>query len=100
MLMDKLFRTALDIRRSGSAALDLCCVACGRYELFAEMRLSPWDHAAGALIVREAGGLSATMMRERLPFDRPCSIVAGNPAAYADYWRLAIPAPEEMTFEN
>jgi myo-inositol-1(or 4)-monophosphatase len=47
---------AQGIRRAGSAALDLCYVACGRFDAYWEWRLSPWDHAAGALIVREAGG--------------------------------------------
>ena len=44
------------VRRAGSAALDLCQVACGRYEAFWEPGLSAWDVAAGALIVQEAGG--------------------------------------------
>ena len=45
------------IRRCGSAAMDLCYVACGRFDGFWELKLSPWDMAAGALIVQEAGGL-------------------------------------------
>src|SRR6185436_6840631 len=45
------------IRRAGSAALDLCDVACGRFDAFWELRLAPWDIAAGLLIVREAGGI-------------------------------------------
>jgi len=44
-----------DIRRMGSAALDLCAVAAGRLDLYYERGLNPWDHAAGALIAREAG---------------------------------------------
>lgn len=44
------------IRRGGSAALDLCYVACGRFDGFWEMKLNPWDHAAASLIVMEAGG--------------------------------------------
>jgi myo-inositol-1(or 4)-monophosphatase len=44
------------IRRAGSAALDLCNVACGRFEGFWEFNLKPWDTAAGVLIVEEAGG--------------------------------------------
>jgi myo-inositol-1(or 4)-monophosphatase len=44
------------IRRDGSAALDLCAVACGRLDGYWEFKLSPWDVAAGGLIVREAGG--------------------------------------------
>jgi myo-inositol-1(or 4)-monophosphatase len=45
------------LRRDGSAALNLCYVACGRFDGFWEGHLSPWDMAAGALLVREAGGL-------------------------------------------
>ncbi|MGA2361329.1 MAG: inositol monophosphatase family protein [Candidatus Aminicenantales bacterium] len=44
------------VRRCGSAALDLCYVACGRFDGFWELKLKPWDVAAGALIVAEAGG--------------------------------------------
>jgi myo-inositol-1(or 4)-monophosphatase len=44
------------IRRMGAAAVDLCYVACGRFDAFFEYNLSPWDVAAGALIVKQAGG--------------------------------------------
>ncbi|MFQ5901355.1 MAG: inositol monophosphatase family protein [Thermodesulfobacteriota bacterium] len=44
------------IRRAGAAALDLCNVACGRFDGFWELKLRPWDVAAGGLIVKEAGG--------------------------------------------
>ena len=44
------------VRRAGSAALDLCCVACGRFDAFWEFNLNSWDTAAGVLIVEEAGG--------------------------------------------
>ena len=44
------------VRRAGSAALDLCNVACGRFDGFWEFNLNAWDTAAGALIVEEAGG--------------------------------------------
>jgi myo-inositol-1(or 4)-monophosphatase len=45
-----------DIRRAGSASLDLCFVAAGRLDAYFEQGTKPWDHAAGSLIVREAGG--------------------------------------------
>lgn len=45
------------IRRCGSAALDLCFVACGRFDGFWEMKLNPWDVASGTLMVQEAGGM-------------------------------------------
>lgn len=44
------------VRRCGSAALDLCYAACGRFDGFWEMKLEPWDMAAGALMIKEAGG--------------------------------------------
>jgi fructose-1,6-bisphosphatase/inositol monophosphatase family enzyme len=46
-----------DIRRAGAAALDLCHVACGRLDGYYERGVKPWDYAAGALIVQEAGGI-------------------------------------------
>ena len=50
------YQDIIGIRRFGSAALDLCNVACGRVSGFWEFTLSPWDFAAGKLIVEEAGG--------------------------------------------
>jgi myo-inositol-1(or 4)-monophosphatase len=52
-----LMKNTAGIRRAGAAALDLAYVACGRLDAFWEMGLSPWDMAAGALLVQEAGGL-------------------------------------------
>jgi myo-inositol-1(or 4)-monophosphatase len=49
-------KSAQAVRRLGSACIDLCCVACGRMDGFWELKLNPWDMAAGALIVEEAGG--------------------------------------------
>ena len=72
------FKKAVDVRRSGSAALDMCSVAAGRAELFFELSLSPWDYAAGALIVKEAGGLVSDINGEELAYDRQCSVVARN----------------------
>jgi myo-inositol-1(or 4)-monophosphatase len=52
----KLLMVSQEVRRDGSAALDLCSVAAGRFDGFWELKLKPWDVAAGILIVREAGG--------------------------------------------
>jgi myo-inositol-1(or 4)-monophosphatase len=52
----KLLMASQEVRRDGSAALDLCYVACGRLDGFWELKLKPWDVAAGSLIVHEAGG--------------------------------------------
>jgi myo-inositol-1(or 4)-monophosphatase len=53
----RVLRSTAGIRRAGAAALDLCDLACGRLDAFWEYWLMPWDVAAGALIVREAGGV-------------------------------------------
>jgi myo-inositol-1(or 4)-monophosphatase len=55
--LEGIMRGAAGIRRAGAAALDLAYVACGRLDAFWEMGLAPWDMAAGALLISEAGGL-------------------------------------------
>jgi myo-inositol-1(or 4)-monophosphatase len=80
-----IMRSTAGIRRAGSAALDLCDVACGRFDAFWEFRLAPWDVAAGILIVREAGGIVTDVAGARAPVDHG-PIVAGNPAMHA--WLL------------
>ena len=55
-ILEHLMRKSRGIRRFGAAALDLAYVACGRFDAFFEYSLSPWDVAAGALLVEEAGG--------------------------------------------
>ena len=60
-----MMRTSAGVRRAGSAALDFAYVACGRLDAFWEMGLSPWDIAAGALLVQEAGGLVADLEGEQ-----------------------------------
>jgi myo-inositol-1(or 4)-monophosphatase len=65
------------VRRLGSAALDLCYVAAGRFEAFWEQTLKPWDVAAGALIVEEAGGRISGM--DGTPFDPAAAhLIASN----------------------
>lgn len=76
---------AAGIRRAGSAALDLCDVAAGRFDGFWELMLSPWDYLAGWLIVREAGGV-VTDLEGRADVRGTGPIVAGNPAIHA--WLL------------
>ena len=72
------FLSALDIRRSGSAALDLCAIAAGRAELYFELILCPWDYAAGMLLVQEAGGIVTTLDGEKPALNRKSSILARN----------------------
>lgn len=79
---------ALDIRRSGSAALDLCYAACGRCGVFFELKLSPWDFAAGMLIVQEAGGVITDIHGNTPDFTAKSSIVAGNKKAHQEFMKL------------
>jgi myo-inositol-1(or 4)-monophosphatase len=76
-LFAEFLRTSRAVRRLGSAALDLCYVAAGRFDAFWEQKLSPWDISAGALIVREAGG-HVTDGAGRTFSSRTGSIVASN----------------------
>jgi myo-inositol-1(or 4)-monophosphatase len=69
------------IRRTGSAALDLAWVAAGRFDGFFEHGLSPWDMAAGALLVREAGGLVTDAKGGKSMLESG-DIVAGNPQVH------------------
>ena len=78
-------RVTSGIRRAGSAALDLCDVASGRFDGFWELELSPWDFSAGVLIIREAGGIVTTVDGTDVPY-APSSIVAGSPALHS--WLL------------
>lgn len=78
-----LFQKARDIRRSGSAALDLANIAAGRCDVFFEYLLSPWDYAAGSLLITEAGGKISQMDTSPLRFDAPCPVIAGG-AAYEE----------------
>ena len=55
-VFENFIRKGLPVRRLGSAAIDLCWVACGRFDAFWEYNLNPWDIAAGYLIIEEAGG--------------------------------------------
>ena len=77
-LFGKLINNCADIRRMGSASLDLCYVACGRFDGYLEQGLKIWDFAAGDLIIREAGGIVTDFMGEP-GYAKSGNLVAGNP---------------------
>jgi myo-inositol-1(or 4)-monophosphatase len=84
------------IRRPGSAALDLAYVACGRYDGFWEFGLHPWDMAAGALLIQEAGGFVSGLMGEQNYLETG-NIIAGNQKIYAEMLRRIQPhLPEAL----
>lgn len=66
------------VRRLGSAALDLCYVASSRLDGYWEIRLKPWDVAAGSLIVREAGGVVTGLNGEKDVLQPPCAVLTAN----------------------
>lgn len=75
-------RTAQGIRRLGSAALDICFVACGRLDGFWELGLKSWDLAAGALIAREAGAVVTAPDGSPFILTSPTDILTANPALH------------------
>ncbi len=81
-IFKNLMQKTAGLRRAGSAALDLAYVAAGRYDGFWEFHLKPWDVAAGALLIQEAGGLATDFHGEQ-DFLQSGNIVAGNLRVHA-----------------
>ena len=81
-LAKELFLVGADIRRCGSAALDLAYLAAGRNDVFFEMILSPWDFAAGYVLITEAGGIMTHISGAPLDFSKSQPIIASNRLAY------------------
>tara|TARA_Y100000590_G_scaffold461092_1_gene621886 strand:+ start:833 stop:1636 length:804 start_codon:yes stop_codon:yes gene_type:complete len=79
---ESLSKIARAIRRPGSAALDLAYVACGVFDGFWEQNLSPWDVAAGTLLVQEAGGKVTDFNKKKSHFEDK-EIIASNPKLYS-----------------
>ena len=75
------------MRRPGAASLDLAYVACGRYDGFWEFGLSPWDMAAGALLISEAGGLVSDL-RGETSYLETGNLVAGTPKVFAPLLKI------------
>ncbi|MCX8110500.1 MAG: hypothetical protein N3D15_04545 [Syntrophorhabdaceae bacterium] len=75
------------MRRDGSAALNLCYLACGRFDGFWEIKLNPWDMAAGCLMVEEAGGVITDFQGEKFSIYDD-EIVASNGLIHNDMIRV------------
>ncbi len=87
-LLRRVFDFSRDIRRSGSAAYDICMIACGRCEVFFEKSLQPWDIAAGTLILKEAGGVALNYEGKEISLLSPDDVVFANPKAYEEFTSL------------
>ena len=77
-----LFDPGEDIRSFGSAALDLCAVGAGALDVFVELQLKPWDYAAAACIITEAGGVISDLQGNPLPLHTGSGVLAAGKAAY------------------
>lgn len=89
-MFEEVSQACAGLRRPGAAALDLCYVAAGWYDGFFEMGLNPWDMAAGALIITEAGGLVGNFTGES-DYLYQREIVAGSPRIYAQLVQMLAP---------
>ena len=82
--LEKILPACQDIRRYGSASLDLCYVAKGSYDGFYEINLKPWDVSAGLLIVQEAGGKISDEFGEEFDMFKSRGIVASNSIVHSE----------------
>lgn len=87
-LLRKVFDYSRDIRRSGSAAYDICMIACGRCEIFFEKELQPWDYAAGTVILREAGGIAETFDGQSPCLTHGSDVIFSNKKAITELKKL------------
>jgi myo-inositol-1(or 4)-monophosphatase len=89
-MFEEVSQQCAGLRRPGAASLDLCYVAAGYYDGFFETGLSPWDIAAGSLIITEAGGLIGNFTGES-DFLYQREVVAGNPKVYGQLVGILAP---------
>ena len=76
--LKQIFFLCEDIRRIGSAAIELAYVAAGRVDIYLERNLKPWDYAAAIIIIEEAGGIITDYAGQAIDISKPCDILAGN----------------------
>jgi myo-inositol-1(or 4)-monophosphatase len=94
-MLKAVMQNTAGVRRPGSAALDLAYVAAGRTDAFWEIGLSPWDTAAGTLLIQEAGGRIGTLTGG--DYTQGGNVLAGTPKVYAALLELLAPhIPEEL----
>lgn len=93
-IIERVYQESDDLRRLGSAAVELVYLACGRVELYFEIRLCPWDVAGAIPIIQEAGGYVEALYQEKFPLDRPFPVIASNTAE--NFQRLKEIVTEEL----
>lgn len=88
-LTEEIFYRAIEVRRGGSAALDICYVAAGKADLYYELILRPWDFAGATVILREAGGVCMTLEKEEIDCERIRSYVCSNSVNLQEFFETA-----------
>ena len=89
--MDQLYGKASSIRVNGSAAMSLCYVAAGRFDIWCEAFINPWDFMAGALIVEEAGGRISNFEGQELLFNNHHIVASNNTVIHDEILALIQP---------
>lgn len=87
-LTEQVFYKAIEVRRGGSAALDICYVAAGKADLYYELILRPWDWAGATLILQEAGGIATTADGEPLDAGEIRSYACGNKKNLKEFYEI------------
>lgn len=88
VLTEKVFYKALEVRRGGSAALDICYVASGKSDLYYELILRPWDWAGATLILNEAGGVASCVDGSPLDANEVKSYLCGNVKNIKEFYEI------------
>jgi len=83
--VERAYRNCRDVRRDGSAALNMAYIAAGRGDIYFEYVLSPWDFAAGYLLVKEAGGIVTDIDGNDVTFNKPSTLLASNVSARNEF---------------
>ena len=88
-LTEQIFYECVEIRRGGSAALDICYVAAGKADLFYELILRPWDFAGATVVLKEAGGVCMTLDKEEISCERIGSYLCSNGKNLDEFFEIA-----------
>ena len=88
-LTEQVFYNCREVRRSGSAALDICYVAAGKADLYYELILRPWDMAGATMILKEAGGICRTLDKKEVDCEHIQSYVCGSNKNIEEFFRIA-----------
>ena len=88
-LTEQIFYKCVEIRRGGSAALDICYVAAGKADLYYELILRPWDFAGATVILKEAGGVCCTLEKDEIDCEHIRSYVCSNGKNLDAFFKIA-----------